>query len=174
MSDSRSPMLIAMCGIPFAGKSTLARAIAARCGLARVSIDEIVSERAIDLGEHAENQRGWARAMAEGLDRTRRHLARGEPVVYDTANHTRRNRDRCRRVATQGRAEFRCVWVDVPVEVARGRLLANRDDPRRGDVPDASFWQIVNEFESPIDEPDVVRYQPGMATDALIEMLNVT
>ncbi|HYH12336.1 MAG TPA: ATP-binding protein [Thermomicrobiales bacterium] len=173
MADTDASTLVVMSGIPFAGKTTLARELAARCGLTRVSVDEIVVELAIELGRDAENQRGWARAMAEGLERTRRSLARGESVVYDTANHTRRNRDRCRRVAWQASAEFRCVWVDAPVEVARERLLANRADPERVDVPDASFRQIVDAFEPPSDEPDTVRYEPGMDMDELMRALDM-
>lgn len=171
MREAADPLLVAMCGIPFAGKSTVARELAGRCGFALVSVDAIVVELGIDLGVDAGNQRGWARAMAEGFARTRARLARGESVVFDNANHTRRNRDRCRRIAGQVGAVFQLVWMDVPVEVARGRLLANRACPARGNVPDASFREIVDRFEPPLDEPDMIRFRPGMAIDEVIRQL---
>lgn len=161
------PLLVAMCGIPFSGKTTVARELSVRCGLALVSVDEIVHELGIDLGSEAVEHRGWARAMAEGFDRTRRLLVEGRSVVYDHANHSRRNRDRCRRVAMQAGARFRLVWVDTPVEEARRRLLANRVSPARNDVPDASFSEIVAQFEPPTDEPDVIHWQPGMKIENL-------
>jgi predicted kinase len=164
-------MLVAMCGIPFAGKSTIAKELACRCGFALVSVDEIVRELRLDLGAQAEKQRAWALAMAEGFERSRRLLAGGESVIYDNANHSQRNRDRCRRIARHANAAFQCVWVDVPVETARARLEANRLAPMREDVPDPSFRQIVEEFEPPIDEPDVIRWQPGMDMDELIERM---
>ena len=174
MADNGRQMLVAMCGIPFAGKSTLARELASRCDFALVSVDVIVRELRIDLGEQAEKQRSWALAMAEGFDRARRLLADGESVIYDNANHTRRNRDRCRRIARQAEAGFRCIWVDVPTETARARLEANRVRLCREDVPDTSFWQIVDEFEPPIDEPDVIHWQPGMVIDEMLGGLHMT
>ena len=168
MTEQAPPVCLAMCGIPFSGKSTLALEIASRGNLTLVSVDAIMEELDISIDDDTGNQRGWARAMAEGFDRSRRLLSRGASVVYDSANHTRRNRDRCRRVASQANARFRCIWIDVPVEVARERLLANRADPRRIDVPDRGFWQIVDEFESPTGEPDVLRWRMDMGVDDLI------
>lgn len=173
MADTRPTALVAMCGIPFAGKTTLAREVATAWGLSLVSVDEIVAEMNIDLGRDAGNQAGWARAMAVGLERTHQELVAGTSVVYDSANHTRRNRDRCRRVAGRAGATFRCIWVDVPVGVARERLLANRAQPRRTDVPDASFREIVDAFEAPVNEPDVVRYQSGMAVEELYRAITL-
>jgi hypothetical protein len=166
-----APVLVAMCGIPFSGKSTVARELSDRRAMALVSVDAIVRELGIDVGADAGGQRGWARAMAVGFDRARRLLAQGEPVVYDNANHTRRNRDRCRRVAAGAGAGFRLVWVDTPVEVARRRLLANRAHPRRPDVPDVAFRAIVSRFEPPLDEPDVIRVTPGVTIHAVIEQI---
>jgi predicted kinase len=165
------PLLVAMCGIPFSGKSTVARELAARCGMTLVSVDAIVGELGLDLGADAGNHRGWARAMAEGFARSRRLLAEGTSVIYDNANHTRRNRDRCRRVAMRTGATFRLVWVDTPVDEARRRLLANRRDPRRGDVPDAAFQEILEQFEPPLNEPDVVRVAPATTIDELIHVI---
>ena len=106
--------------------------------------------------------------MAEGYQRSRELLAKGESVIYDNANHTRRNRDRCRRIADQAGARFRLVWVDTPLDAAWQRLLDNRATRVRRDVPDASFRQIVEQFEPPADEPDVIRFQPGMTIDEVI------
>ncbi len=168
MTDHTPPVLVAMCGIPFAGKSTLARRLAVHCGWPIVAVDAIVEELSIDLGEHAGDQGAWAMAMAEGNHRLRALLAAGESVVYDTANHTRRNRDRCRRIAIQAEATFRLVWVDVPVDVARDRLLVNRRIADREDVPDPAFRYIVDSFEPPLDEPDVVCWRPGMEIEDVI------
>lgn len=162
-----------MCGIPFSGKSTLAREIACYGGFSLVSVDRIVCELDIDLGAEGENQRGWARAMAEAFQRSRGHLADGISVVYDNANHTRRNRDRCRRLAAQVGARIACVWIDVDPDTAYRRLLENRKRPTRSDVPDAAFRQIVEEFEQPTDEPDVVHWRPGMNVDELVGVLKM-
>lgn len=161
-------VLVAMCGIPFSGKTTVARELSERCGLALVSVDAIVRDLGIDLGPDAVEHRGWARAMAEGFARARCLLAEGQSVVYDHANHTRRNRDRCRRVESGAGAGFRLVWLDTSVEEARRRLLENRETLARNDVPDASFCEIVAQFESPAGEPDVIRVTPGMTIDEVI------
>jgi predicted kinase len=105
---------------------------------------------------------------------SRHLLATGKSVIYDNASHTRRNRDRCRRVAAQSGAAFRIVWMDVPVEVARMRQLANRGHPVRKDVPDASFREIVAQFEPPLDEAEVVRFQPGMTIEDVVQQIRAS
>lgn len=162
-----------MCGIPFSGKSTLAIELARHGGCSVVSVDRIVRELAIDLGPEGGKQRGWARAMAEALQRSRELLTDGESVVYDNANHTRRNRDRCRRLAAHAGARFGCVWVDVDRSTAHRWLLENRTRPTRSNVPDAAFRQIADEFEPPSDEPDVIRWRPGTDVDELVCMLKL-
>ncbi|HEV2127434.1 MAG TPA: hypothetical protein VGR22_02315 [Thermomicrobiales bacterium] len=71
-------------------------------------------------------------------------------------------------------ARFAGVWVDVAPEVAYARLLANRERPSRSNVPDASFRQITEEFEPPVNKPDVIRWQPGMEIEELILELEMS
>jgi predicted kinase len=171
MPDPAAPRFVAMCGIPFAGKTRLATQLANEMNCSLVSVDLIVTSLGIDLGPDARNQRGWARAIATGFNRSRQLLANGDSVVFDTANHTRRNRDRCRRIAEGSGARFRLVWVDSSFETANRRLLENRTTPVRRDVPDASFRDIVEEFEPPLDEPDVIRVTSGMQLDEIARHL---
>ena len=168
MPDDRSPLFVAMCGIPFAGKTSLAQEIAARGGMALLGVDAAVRDGEIDIGADGLRGFGWARAIASTFREARARLEAGESVVFDHANHTRLARDRCRRLAAASGARFAGVWVATDVETARARQMANRERPARPDVPDASFRQIVTEVEPPTAAPDVIRWQPGMEIDALL------
>lgn len=160
-------MLVVMCGIPFAGKSTLANAIAERCGMQVVGVDAVVRERGIDVGADGRRGIGWARAIAETFQRMRPMLVAGESMVFDHANHTRLSRDRCRELATASQARCVVVWVDTDPVTAWARLQANRTVQERSDVPDAAFRQIADEFEPPNDEPDVIRWRSSMPIEEL-------
>jgi predicted kinase len=164
-------MLVAMCGIPFAGKSTLAGEVAATGGMACLSVDATAREGGIDLGSDGMRGAGWARAIALTVRQARPLLESDTSVVFDHANHTRRSRDRCRALARETGARFAGVWVDVAPDVAWDRLVRNRQVRARANVPDAAFRQIVDAFEPPLDEPDVVRWRPGMQVDDLLGAL---
>jgi predicted kinase len=64
-----APTLYAMCGLPFAGKSTVAAALATRIGASIVRLDAINSERGLGVGGDAIPPQEWDRTYAEAYDR---------------------------------------------------------------------------------------------------------
>jgi hypothetical protein len=50
------------------------------------------------------------------------------------------------------------IFVDVSESVIRDRWLQNRRTGNRFDVRDADFALVVNNFQPPTDEEDVIRY----------------
>jgi len=62
MSEAR---LYILCGLPFAGKTTLARAMARRLGFVSIALDDVNSERGVGLSGEAIPQAEWAKSYAE-------------------------------------------------------------------------------------------------------------
>jgi 23S rRNA (guanosine2251-2'-O)-methyltransferase len=156
------PVLYALCGLPFSGKSTLARHLAHQLSATVVSLDRINGERGLGLDGCPIAAHQWAESYAESYRRTAQLLQSGAAVVYDATNHRRRERDQLRAIAAN--AQCTAVFIHVraePAEVHR-RLLANRDQAKRNDVRDDDFWSVINGFEPPReDEPDAVEYDPA-------------
>jgi predicted kinase len=131
-------VLVLVMGLPGAGKSTLARALARRAGLARVDRDAIRAGlfprgRASAAEKRIANAAAWRRVAAQ--------LARRRGVVVDgmtfaSARERRRGRDLARRHGA------RCVelYLRCPPSLARARIAADRAHPapdRRPELVDA-------------------------------------
>jgi predicted kinase len=153
-----APMLYVLCGLPFAGKSTLAAALAERLRIPAVRLDVINHELGFGLDGAAILPHEWDRTYAEAYRRLSQHLASGQSAIFDHANFTRAERDRARALAREHGATTRVIHVPVSEAEARARLLANRARGQRYDVRDEDFALVVEHFEAPVGEPDAVRY----------------
>ncbi len=147
-----------LCGLPFAGKTTLARELERQFGFRRVAIDEINAEFGLGLDGDAISAARWDRTYTEAYNRTGRLLAQGETVLFDAASFTRAQRDEVRAIAQTSEVPALVIFVDIPVSVARRRWLANRSSLSRHDVRDDDFAHVVDHFEPPGDDEHVLHY----------------
>jgi hypothetical protein len=60
------------------------------------------------------------------------------------------------------------LHVDVAEYVARKRWLANRAADNRADVRDGDFGNVLDHFEPPTPDEDVLRHDETMPCDAWI------
>ena len=63
------------------------------------------------------------------------------------------------------------IFVDVPESVARERWLKNRRTGNRFDVRDDDFAQVVDNFQSPTDEEDVIRYDQTLPLSEWVDQV---
>lgn len=150
--------LYILSGYPFAGKSTVARALVDRFGLVRVALDEDVTE---DQHVRYDNYR----------DRVAGNLAKGKSVITDTVGHKRHGRDDLRKLAEENNAEAIVLYVATPVEVAKERWQKNRHTHGRHDVDDDTFYDIVKEFEVPGADENVITITPEMTTEEICSLI---
>ena len=151
-----TPTLYALCGLPFAGKSTIARELAEKVGAPIVRLDAINGERGLGLDGHPIPRSEWERTYAEAYRRLEQALVANSSVIFDHVNFTRAERDQVRQIAARRGANVQIVYVCVTPAQARGRMIANRATKGRNDVRDDDFELVVRHFEPPDDEPDVV------------------
>lgn len=168
--DATACRLYILCGLPFAGKSTLARAMAAQDGLTIVAIDAINDERGLGIDAAPISPEEWDGTYAEAFHRLDATLAAGESVIFDAASFTRAQRDDLRRVAARHGARARVLWVDVPQAVATERWRRNRETGERYDVRDEDFAQVVERFEPPTPDEDVLRYDSSLPLDGWLKI----
>lgn len=147
-----------LCGLPFAGKSTLARALAAHAGARLISLDAVNEERG--LGQHGApiTPAQWDATYAQAYRRVAESLAAGQSVVYDETCFLRGQRDAVRAIASQASARAVLIWVSIPLQVAHARWRANRANPVRPDVRDEDFAQVSGRFEPPGADESPLRY----------------
>ncbi len=125
--------LVLVGGQPGAGKSTVARALAAEVGAVVLASDELRAELRSTgvvtgpsgaVGAGAYSAAAKARVLVELLDRARCSLALGVSVVLDASWTTSASRAAARALAVEAGAVLVEVRCTVPVEVAAARIRA--------------------------------------------------
>ena len=155
------PLLFIMCGPPFSGKSTLARAIEARFGITRIEVDAVHLERNLADVREAD----WRIAVQRSYRRLIETLSSGDSAIWDTANLTRAERDRMRRTSARLGANTLLIFVDTDDAERRKRRMANLVSGDRVDVPEPAFENAREAFEPPADDEYPIRFLSDESID---------
>jgi len=157
------PWLYILCGLPFAGKTTLAKEMVKCLGMKRVSIDEINGERGVWNDDTGMSPEEWTKTYEEAYQRIATFLRQGESVVDESANFTIEQRNHLRAIAENYNAQAYVIFVDVSLAEARRRWRENRQTAARNDVRDDDFAHIVEYFEPPVENENVLRYDGSLS-----------
>lgn len=159
-----------MCGLSFAGKSTLAAGLAEALPAGLVSLDLINEERGLQGGQGIPLEE-WAETNRIAHERGRELLGAGRHVVVDDTGSPRFIRDGWREIADESGAPFVIVWVQISPELQQARVHANRQSRGRPDVTDAVLHDHRAGFEPPTDEEALVVAAQDTADSARIAAL---
>jgi predicted kinase len=147
--------LIIVCGLPAAGKTTLARDLEQRLDAIRLSADEWMNALAIDLWDER------SRARIESLQWTiaEQLLTRGQTVIIEWGTWARSERDALRIRARELGAAVELRYVKAPIDVLFERLQ------RRGmEDPPMTREQLVRfaaTFMEPTDDELLLYDEPA-------------
>jgi predicted kinase len=160
--------LYLMCGLAFAGKSTLARAVAARADAVIVSLDAINRSRGLEGGLGIPEEE-WALTHRRALEMTESALAKGRSVVVDDTNCYRFLRDNYRAVAEAHHAPTVVIHLDVPLSVVQGRIASNEAAPGRPPIRETVLADLAATLEPPAPEETTLVYTPDADEAAWVE-----
>jgi predicted kinase len=173
MTEAHGPAnrLIIICGLSFAGKSTLANEISAQFGYTEVDVDETKLDLygpGIDDEQLTRDE--WDPIYRETDDRMLSHLRNGESVVDGSRNFRQHERDHARQLAKRAGAEVVLIYVDVPEALVRQRWAENKANPTRRGVSDKGFEEIISVMEAPTaDEKPLVFHHTDMIENWIAE-----
>lgn len=161
--------LLILCGLPFAGKTVLARRLNERYGFPVVSVDAIRFAHGFPWIENSPiTAADWDRIFAESYDRTRELLREGKTVVYDCANLQSESREELRLLAAAERCLSQTIFVDASVDMVRTRWRRNRVSGERFDLPEALFESAIAAFQTPAADEEALVYAGAPELDAWI------
>ncbi len=165
---NKSTYLYSLCGLPFTGKTTLSLFLNRQLKIKRVAIDDINTERGIWDDEKGLSQEEWANTYREAYRRIDMLLAQEQSVLDDSANFTRELRNQLRRIASRYNVPTKVIYVNTPLIEIQKRRLANKQSALRGDVRDEDFATVINNFEPPTDDENVIYFDGSLSYDQWI------
>ncbi len=169
---SNAVRLYVLCGLPFSGKTTLARQLASQLDLVHIEVDAVHQERGLLAARQAIERADWFAAYLRSFRRTARALQRGRSVIFDATSHRREHREQLQRLAKEHGATMTIIYLDVPWEETVRRRAENRRSPARPDVPDQDFDRVVRQFQPPQEQEGAIRYSPGEPVEAWLMKLS--
>jgi predicted kinase len=153
------PVLIAMCGLPFSGKSVLAGALSRELRIRLLSYDAQiypVHSRLAPAGSSVAAEYDFVQDIA------RREiaaiLASGESLIYDDLLLEREHRRKLAAVAKAHWTDFVLVYLDTPVPIIDQRREAN--SRRRVSVPEAKMRRDISLLEPPEEAERAIYVSP--------------
>ncbi len=148
--------LFIMCGLPFSGKTYLAKRIAERFGIVGISYDELWRE----VNEKESRNPSWEELCLIAESRIAAELKADRSIVYDTLNDTVGNREKLRKVAESVGGKAIIVYANTPLEVVRQRYSENKNSKERHDVPEDKIQEAIDRFEPPQTGETFVERKP--------------
>jgi predicted kinase len=136
--------LVLVCGLPGAGKTTLARSLAAELGAVRLCPDEWLADLGADLFDEPLRARLERRLRALALEL----VAGGRSVVLEFGFWSRAERDELRRAARDLGVAVELRYLDVPFDELV-RRVESRDEPGTARLTRALMDSYRPLFEPP-------------------------
>lgn len=157
-------MLVVVCGLPGAGKTTVSETIAERIDAPRLRTD-VVRQDVLDDPDYTPEE--TRQVYAALFDRAREAVDRDGTAVLDGTFKYEHQRDAARETAEELDVSFRLVKVECPEEVVRDRIEA-----REGDESEADFevHQLHRQQFEPIGGECVVVDNGGTLDETMAQV----
>lgn len=163
--------LYIMCGVGFAGKSTLAKKIAEHTGATLVSQDAMYFEKEEELRLDPDSDEQWRMILTMCHGKIREELGGGNSVVFDDTSLQVSHRDELRDIARETSAETKVVFLDTPVEVQKERQARNKITGERHDVEQHHLDKAIEDLQPPTEGEHVIVVKPGYDFSEIIPQL---
>jgi predicted kinase len=155
-----SQRLFILCGLPFSGKSTLARAMAERLDVVHIELDSVHGERGLDLKGESPTREDWIEAYRRSFRKLDKVLAEGHSAVFDATSYRRVHRQRLARIAGKYEVPTSLIYLDVDEAEAKRRRNENRTSNDRPNVDDQGFALVSGEMQFPSADEAALIYHP--------------
>jgi predicted kinase len=130
-NNTQRPVLIAFCGLPGSGKTTIAKEVEKTTGAVRLNIDEWVAALGADFFDDEFRHKLQVRLNEHGLTLVKL----GQSIIVEDGLWTRDERDRYREVAHKLGAAIEIHYIDLPFDELWRRLEARNAIGAYGTVP---------------------------------------
>lgn len=150
-------------GLPYAGKSTMARELKDKKGFAHINIDQLKWDRGYtEVGDDDVPDKVWDEIFEDADRLLVKHLQEGKNVANEYAWITREWRDRARKVAGEAGFPTKLIFINIPPEVIKQRWADNIQKKDHFHWPEDEFQRVFSDFEEPAADEDMLVYDQSI------------
>ncbi|MEK7180416.1 MAG: ATP-binding protein [Patescibacteria group bacterium] len=151
------PKLYIFCGLPFSGKTILAKEILKKEVLVFVSIDDIKFAHGFTWSEDENiSAEEWKKIFDESYQKSLEALKAGKSVLYDSANQSKVSRDKLREIAKEASAKTKVIFMNIPEKIVRERWADNKNSRKRFHLPERFFNAAFSNYEPPTPDENLI------------------
>lgn len=166
------PKLIVLSGLPFSGKSTLAKKLSKTLGMRIVSYDhDIYAKHKDEVPPDTSPAKEYEIVQDIAREHLRSLLTKGESTIYDDLNLEKSDRQPLLELARQCNAKPYIIFVDTPLSVIEERRKANLQKPSRGHISEEKMQLNISLLQKPSPDGNAIYFRPGDSIGDLLKML---
>lgn len=153
------PIHYLLVGLPYSGKSTLAKELLKLGNFSHINIDELKWDKGYKtVGDDEVPDKVWEEIFTEADSLLTKYLQQGLNVVNEYDWVTKAWRDRARKVASKVRCETKLIYIKLPIEIIMDRWTSNASTKSRFQWPKNEMNDILRDFEEPTSAENVLVY----------------
>ncbi len=165
------PKLYIFCGLPFSGKTILAKEILKKETFVFVSIDDIKFAHGFTWSEDENvSTKEWQKIFDESYQKSQEALKAGKSVLYDSANQSKVSRDRLREIAKGVGAKTKVIFMNIPERIVRERWANNKNSRERFHLPERFFNAAFSNYEPPTSDENLMVFNLEDNIDKWVEI----
>lgn len=153
------PKHIILCGLPYAGKTTVGRAIATITRFPHFPIDDVIRDFGLT---QEESDMHWREIVDEHGQRLLTGLRQRGGVIDDRVHLTPSEREEKRRFSRQNNAEPVLVYVVASEETILSRWEENKNNPTRNHLSEQRLRMFLDTFEPPNNGEEHIIFRSGV------------
>lgn len=150
-----------MCGLPFSGKTTLAKKIADYIKCEFIGFDSLWKKLESKIDPKMDKEDEWKFIIKKAHEKIRKSLRNNLSVVYDDINARYEHREALRHIARECNAATKVIFVDTPITTIKEREKINKLTKKRHDVAVENFKKALSQFQKPTYKENIIRFTPS-------------
>jgi predicted kinase len=151
--------LYLLCGMPFSGKTTLAKALIAHLHASYISLDDINESRGLFGGEGIPVEE-WEKTHSIAMQQLHSLMELQQDIVLDDTSCFRWLRDRYRDFAVRQSYQTVLIYLDSAIAEIQRRMEENTKTEVRHGVRQSIVDEMAKTFEPPQPDEVVIQYSP--------------
>lgn len=158
---------ILICGLPYSGKTTIAKQIEKSLGYKRITVDDFVPKLGFDLNIPI-SERQWKTIYESAENELENCFRNSTNVIFDATNLHKNYRDKLKKLAKKYSFLTKVIFVNTPIDLIYKR---HKDTNNRHKVQTKDLEEDIRKFTKPEKDEKLIEINDRNHINSIIILL---